>query len=60
MKKWSVLAVLALALLGCGKTKDPSVPTLVKSLKDPDPGMRYWAVREMGHSARRRRRRCRL
>jgi HEAT repeat protein len=36
--------------LGCGKreAKEYTVPTLIETLKDANPDMRYWAARELG------------
>jgi hypothetical protein len=46
-----ILVGLAVVLVGCGKGKgkDVSIPALLESLKDKDPGTRYWAARELGH-----------
>ena len=42
--------IAGLALAGCGDSRriDYSVPSLVKSLKDPDPNTRYYAVKSLG------------
>jgi HEAT repeat protein len=39
-----------IVLVGCGNSRriDYSVPTLVNSLKDPDPNMRYYAAQSLG------------
>ena len=44
------LVMAALTAGGCGDSRriDYSVPTLVKSLKDEDPNMRYWAAKSLG------------
>jgi HEAT repeat protein len=41
---------LLVLLAGCGKskTKDYSLEELLGKLKDNDPGIRYWAARELG------------
>jgi HEAT repeat protein len=38
-------------VVGCGKTRKPdySFEELLGKLKDNDPGVRYWAARELGH-----------
>jgi hypothetical protein len=41
-------AIVFIAGFGRGKTKGPSVPDLIETLKDEDPGMRYWAARSLG------------
>src|SRR5438876_12039390 len=45
-----MLAALSFAAAGCGDSRkiDHSVPALVKSLKDKDPNMRYWAAQSLG------------
>jgi HEAT repeat protein len=50
-KRLAVLAVCAgAALAGCGDGRriDYSVPTLIRTLKDPDPNMRYYAAKSLG------------
>ena len=45
-----LLACLALSPGGCsGRKVDHSIPSLVKTLKDKDPNMRYWAAESLGH-----------
>jgi HEAT repeat protein len=45
-----LLMSLIVLLAGCGKTKkDYSLEELLGKLKDNDPGIRYWAARELGH-----------
>lgn len=45
-----LLAWLVLLPAGCGHRKlDYSVSSLVKTLKDKDPNMRYWAAESLGH-----------
>ena len=44
------LACLVLSLAGCsGRKVDHSIPSLVKTLKEKDPNMRYWAAESLGH-----------
>jgi HEAT repeat protein len=45
-----VLLILLMPAFGCGKApkKEYTVPTLIETLKDPSPDMRYWAARELG------------
>jgi HEAT repeat protein len=46
-----LLACLAAGASGCGDSRkvDYSVDTLLKTLKDKDPKMRYWAAESLGH-----------
>jgi HEAT repeat protein len=46
-----LLVSLLVLLAGCGKTrkKEYSFEELLGKLKDNDPGIRYWAARELGH-----------
>jgi HEAT repeat protein len=44
-----VMATMVM-MVGCGKKKEsPTVPSLLPSLKDRDPKMRYYATRQLGH-----------
>jgi hypothetical protein len=44
-----LLACLTALPTGCGGRKvEHSVPSLVKTLKDKDPNMRYWAAESLG------------
>src|SRR6266540_6168141 len=48
-----VLIGLVVVAVGCGKDpkakyKDTSVPALLGHLQDQDPGIRYWAAKELG------------
>src|SRR5262245_33912628 len=43
-----ILASLVVLAVGCGK-KEYSVPSLLDTLKDKDPKMRYYAAKELGH-----------
>lgn len=43
-----ILVGLMVLLVGCGK-KAYSVPSLLETLKDKDPNMRYYAAKELGH-----------
>jgi HEAT repeat protein len=47
----AALITLALVMVGCGGSGkvEYSVPGLVKTLKDKDPNMRYWAAESLGH-----------
>src|SRR5690349_2267363 len=48
---WRVTLLAAtLTAVGCGTSRkiEYSVPTLIKSLKDADPNMRYWAAQSLG------------
>jgi HEAT repeat protein len=46
-----LLMSLMVLLAGCGETKkrDYALEELLGKLKDNDPGIRYWAARELGH-----------
>jgi HEAT repeat protein len=45
-----LLGGLALLAAGCRSRKvDYSVPSLVKTLHDKDPNVRYWAAQSLGH-----------
>jgi hypothetical protein len=46
-----LLTYLSVALSGCSDRRKVvySVPSLVKSLKDKDPNVRYWAAESLGH-----------
>ena len=49
MRRILIVSLMVL-LAGCGKTKkDYSLEELLGKLKDNDPGIRYWAARELGH-----------
>jgi HEAT repeat protein len=44
------LAGLVVLAAGCSSRKvDHSIPSLVQTLKDKDPNMRYWAAESLGH-----------
>src|SRR4051794_21619772 len=45
---FAAFAGLALLVAGCGKKNAYSVPSLLETLKSKDPGMRYYAARELG------------
>jgi HEAT repeat protein len=47
----ALVACAAAGPIGCGSSRkvEYSVPKLVKSLKDKDPNVRYWAVESLGH-----------
>jgi HEAT repeat protein len=46
-----LLPSFSVAVSGCGDSRKVvySVPSLVKSLKDKDPNVRYWAAESLGH-----------
>jgi HEAT repeat protein len=46
-----VVICLAVLVVGCGQGKKRafSVRELIGKLKDKDPGIRYWAARQLGH-----------
>jgi HEAT repeat protein len=44
----TILVGLVILMAGCGK-KEYSVPSLLDTLKDKDPKMRYYAAKELGH-----------
>jgi HEAT repeat protein len=54
MKRYIVLGAVATLLIGCSDIRrvDYSVSTLMATLQDKDPNMRYWAVQSLGHFGR--------
>jgi len=50
MKKLLLIGLTVL-LVGCGKgtKQEYSLPNLLEKLKDPDPKIRYWAAKHLGH-----------
>jgi len=53
MKRIILAGLVVLMMVGCGKKKkeEYTAPSLLKGLKDQDPKLRYYAVRELGHFA---------
>lgn len=49
LAKWLTAFCTIVILAGCGQSEDEKyVSSLQKSLKDPSPKMRYWAVKSLG------------
>src|SRR5262245_8857376 len=49
MKQVILAGLAVLLLVGCGKKKEYSAPSLLQQLKDANPKVRYYAARELGH-----------
>jgi HEAT repeat protein len=49
MKKTLLLGLALVVVVGCGKKKAYTTPSLLELLRDKNPKMRYYAARELGH-----------
>jgi HEAT repeat protein len=50
MKQIILTGLVVLMMVGCSKKKrEYTAPSLLQQLKDPDPKIRYYAARELGH-----------
>jgi HEAT repeat protein len=50
MKQIILTGLVVLMMVGCSKKRNEyTAPSLLQQLKDPDPKMRYYAAKELGH-----------